>query len=506
MSSTTQLPPVSVSGLMALGREAAAATRAFAGALAADPALLAELPDELLESLTLTLHAARDAAESSATVLTGRVDRFIGGVRGRLVAGRYPSTAQFLVAEAGMSLPHARATVGRGRALQRDYAVVADGWLAGRIPGGAVTALTVGVEDVLRRSTRRSTPVSREQVLADLVPIAEAGDLVRLEVEVRLKRLAVDPDGCDEEALFAFENQNLSIVEHGSMFRITGDLTPEVAAATRTVLEAAAARIVTEQLGDLHHDTDCELLLTHGSGCTCGELDRARRAAGLRDDQLRARALGEVMTDQLDAGALGSHHGVARHVTLVGDITDAAAPLTGRLAVPGQDHDVLLPPTTMARLLCDSEVTRVLTTTDVPATVDLDSPDEQCEGSHGERERAFLRAVTTTLAGMARNVLYVGRSQRTVSARLRRILEARDGHCAFPGCHAHTRRCEAHHVTPWEHGGPTSMDNLALLCIAHHHAVHEGGWTMQLTHGATGHETGCWEFTPPPLRRRRLRP
>jgi hypothetical protein len=49
-------------------------------------------------------------------------------------------------------------------------------------------------------------------------------------------------------------------------------------------------------------------------------------------------------------------------------------------------------------------------------------------------------------------------------------------------------------------------DDDALMCVAHHHAVHEGGWTMRLRDGATGHELACWEFEPPPLGRRRLRP
>ena len=62
---------------------------------------------------------------------------------------------------------------------------------------------------------------------------------------------------------------------------------------------------------------------------------------------------------------------------------------------------------------------------------------------------------------MATSVLYVGRSQRTVSARLRAALVARDGHCVFPGCRARPARCHAHHVTPWEHGGATDLDNLA---------------------------------------------
>jgi hypothetical protein len=40
------------------------------------------------------------------------------------------------------------------------------------------------------------------------------------------------------------------------------------------------------------------------------------------------------------------------------------------------------------------------------------------------------------------------------------------------------------------------------MCVTHHHAVHEGGWAMALRQELTGHEQGCWEFTPPERRRR----
>jgi hypothetical protein len=107
---------------------------------------------------------------------------------------------------------------------------------------------------------------------------------------------------------------------------------------------------------------------------------------------------------------------------------------------------------------------------------------------------------------MARSVLYVGRSQRTVSAQLRKALVARDGHCVFPRLPSPRPALRSPPRRPREHGGPTDIVNLALLCVAHHHAVHEGGWTMALRHGATEHETGSWEFTPPPMRKRPLRP
>jgi predicted restriction endonuclease len=41
--------------------------------------------------------------------------------------------------------------------------------------------------------------------------------------------------------------------------------------------------------------------------------------------------------------------------------------------------------------------------------------------------------------------------------------------------------CKIHHVTPWEHGGPTNLDNLLPLCEReHHHLVHEGHWQLAL--------------------------
>jgi hypothetical protein len=66
-----------------------------------------------------------------------------------------------------------------------------------------------------------------------------------------------------------------------------------------------------------------------------------------------------------------------------------------------------------------------------------------------------------------------GRSIRTPNRRQRRALRRRDGGCRFPGCRMR-RYVDAHHVLPWEWDGPTDMDNLVLLCAAHHKRFHEG--------------------------------
>ena len=73
-----------------------------------------------------------------------------------------------------------------------------------------------------------------------------------------------------------------------------------------------------------------------------------------------------------------------------------------------------------------------------------------------------------------------GRSARVPGPRLRRALEARDGGCVHPGCDRPPRHCDAHHIIPWEHGGPTDLDNLVLLCRRHHRVAHRRGWSVTL--------------------------
>jgi len=78
--------------------------------------------------------------------------------------------------------------------------------------------------------------------------------------------------------------------------------------------------------------------------------------------------------------------------------------------------------------------------------------------------------------------LNVGRRTRTISASLRRALNARDRGCRFPGC-ANSRYLDAHHVEHWANGGETKPSNLVSLCRFHHHAVHEGGIRIEILDG-----------------------
>jgi hypothetical protein len=71
----------------------------------------------------------------------------------------------------------------------------------------------------------------------------------------------------------------------------------------------------------------------------------------------------------------------------------------------------------------------------------------------------------------------VGRKTRAPDVFTRRAVVARDRRCRWPGC-SEARFVQVHHRWHWTQGGPTDLDNLVLLCWWHHHALHEGGFTI----------------------------
>ena len=88
--------------------------------------------------------------------------------------------------------------------------------------------------------------------------------------------------------------------------------------------------------------------------------------------------------------------------------------------------------------------------------------------------------LTEFIADAKGNFLNYERRRRIVPARLLQALKLRDhNRCRFPGC-AHRRYVEAHHVRHWIDGGETRLDNLVLLCSAHHRLLHHGAFTIMI--------------------------
>jgi hypothetical protein len=197
--------------------------------------------------------------------------------------------------------------------------------------------------------------------------------------------------------------------------------------------------------------------------------------------QRRADALAELARRTLEAGRLPQTGGVRPQLLVTVDLDS----LLGRPGAIGGDGGWTGPldPQACRRLACDGAVTRVLVTrhnseqpgTNRPATTQDDDKNQDLPA----RLRAALTLLPLVLGGAPTQPLEVGRTSRVVQPAQRAALVVRDRGCVFPGCDRPQAWCEAHHLRHWLHGGPTNLANLALLCRAHHRAVHEGGWRLQ---------------------------
>jgi HNH endonuclease len=150
------------------------------------------------------------------------------------------------------------------------------------------------------------------------------------------------------------------------------------------------------------------------------------------------------------------------------------------------------------RLACDEAVTRVLVT----RQPDHDHPRGDLDGDDrlAARLGTAMALLPPILGGAPSQPLDVGRASRVITPAQRSALVVRDGGCVFPDCDRSLAWCEGHHLVHWLDGGPTDLENLALVCRAHHRAIHEGGW--QLTRGPDGHLTATPPTTPTHRRQR----
>ncbi|OLO61272.1 HNH endonuclease, partial [Actinomyces oris] len=87
----------------------------------------------------------------------------------------------------------------------------------------------------------------------------------------------------------------------------------------------------------------------------------------------------------------------------------------------------------------------------------------------------WKRLVTDPVSGV---VIDVGRTRYRPPAGLADLVRARDRVCVFPTCQTPAERCDIDHLTAWSQGGTTSLDNLVVLCEAHHRLKHTPGWAL----------------------------
>ena len=442
--------------------------------------VLREVPVQVVTQWSEVLLRTADRVSAVATSGVGVV---VGATT--LIAGRYVSPRRWIEHTTHTSGSHAAAVVALAADVSGDYTRVGQSWLAGEITTAATRELTLGVRQALKAVPSGRRDVERDAVLDTLLPLARRESVADLHRVVKGLRFVLDPDGATQAALDAYDEQALRVTVSGAIAQISMWTTTETAAALLTVLD--------QQISTWFRDGAIpgeEPRTTTGEVSDPGEATATAVAAAPvrhRREHLLALAFGETITSLLDRGMVGSRHGVAAHLNVTVDVDRYAAGLGADLHIPGMDDPVLLPNATLARILCDASIIPAITTRP-----------RDTNATHGSWSCPGPADLITLLHDTARTVLYVGRSQRSVTPRQRRALEIRDRHCAFPGCRIDASRTTAHHVKEWfAENGPTDLDNLVLLCSKHHHAVHEGRWRITATPGHHSHTTGYWQFTPP---------
>jgi hypothetical protein len=207
-------------------------------------------------------------------------------------------------------------------------------------------------------------------------------------------------------------------------------------------------------------------------------------------DQRRADALTELARRNLEGGQLPQSGGVRPQLLVTVDLDS----LLGRPGAVGGDAGwAPLSPEACRRLACDGALALVVAARGPTADHPHHGPggDPGGQGDLATRLRTAMALLPPILGGAPSQPLDVGRSSRVITPAQRAALAVRDDGCVFPDCGRPLSWCEGHHLVHWVEGGPTDLDNLALVCRQHHRAVHEGGW--QLIRGPDGR----FSATPP---------
>jgi hypothetical protein len=459
--------------------------------LAADEELAAEdldrLTDAALAEEVLVLRRLLDRLE-------GQWLRRVAAVDARGAAGadqdqQVGSTAGWLRNRLRLGAGAASSIVRTARSLFRGpLTATAQALTSGVLSPAHARVLAQGTSDLPERVAAEADPL--------LVEAAARLDPPRLRQAVGYLLEVADPEGADAARERRHGRRGLWLSPtFDDMVAVNGLLEPE------------AGHIVLAALEPLARPADAD----------------DSRSGGQR----QADALAELARRALEGGWLPKAGGVRPQLLVTVDLDS----LLGHPGGIGGEMGWAGPLEAEAcrRLACDGAVTRVLVTRDptsrdptshhptghgavadheprydVGLATDHDpsgdraagDPSSTVEGLQG-RLRAAMTLLPPTLGGAPSQPLDVGRTTRVVQPAQRSALVVRDGGCVFPGCDRPLAWCEAHHLRHWLHGGPTDLANLALLCRAHHRAVHEGGW--QLIRGPDGRFSAT-----PPHRRHRL--
>ena len=437
-------------------------------------------------------------------------------------------------------------TLARAEDYQLDNPRVGAAVLAAEVTPDQAAEIALGLRRVLRRVPARHRDAITTQATDVLLDLARDGvaptDLRRAADRIAL---VTDQDGASESQMAAHLDQTLELTRVGDRIRVAGWLDLDAGAALLTVLDPPHRRLAPRRL----HRTRPRVRPRHRRGrrpahgppdrrlptplrtqvvylarpaarcCRPSPSVRSRSACSrtawsaplaagrphltvtgtLRDltDYLRT-------TRQCDA-ALDRASGAQTDGDCNEDGVRAPGGTGSALHLPGTDTPVPIPVSTLTRIGCDSELTLILSAEPPPGPAqdraappgEPHQPDDLHLGAEwGDRMRAALEEASRT-------ILFVGRTERTVTRRAVVPAGQPRPHLRVPRLHRKTPvAARPHHIRWWRDGGTTDPDNLVLLCGRHHRLVHEGGWKIIVDPCGAGELSPTFRFVRPRVRDR----
>ena len=466
-------------------------------------------------------------ARAEALIAIGAIQSSLAAAQGGLLrrfdadsdhdADGFATTAAWLAARAGLGRKDAKAVVRQARLLGRHPLL-----------DEAAAAGTVTISWA-REMAAWTGKIGDQEMQADadeiLLEAAQAGaDLDGLRVIAQAAYEAwrsAHPD--DDPPGKGFEDRFLQLDSTmDGAGRLTGDLTPECAAAVQAVLESLGKKRGPEDdrtVGQRYHDAlqeGCELLIRAkmvpdraGSDTRVdvqiplSSLREMPGAPAVEEAWLRARAGQHGYLQGKDAEAAACDALIVPIVTgtpnwdviteMITLVTDHHNRVAGPQP-PGQPPGEPAPPP-WARSLPPQEQEKLLYGLARLAIDFVSGPG------------AIASALRRTLLGSQLNgksvPLDAGYADH-IPAAIRHAVIARDQHCAWPaGCDRPAAVSDVHHITHRKDGGPTSVKDCMLLCQYHHDiCIHRWGWKIELLPDgsvrATGPQGQVIQSHPPP--------
>jgi len=408
--------------------------------------------DRALVATTQRLEGVARMLTSAQTQFAGEIDersRVEFGTDGLSRRYGFRKAAPFIEKLTRISAPSARRRVDLGRKvrprksfggelLPASFPAVAQAMAEGAMGAEAAFTITRILDAAERRGAMPENVAIAEKALVDEAATLSA-DLVRVQAEVWGARL--DPDGAEPRDARAFTKRSAAA---GATFDGLTQVTLMVPDVDMALIDSVWAESATfgskpRFLSDEERETATTVMVD----------DHGEQKEVLVDPRTRQQRQYDVLIGNVKVGLRARENGDsgARSLATVNVVISAKDFTTGR-------------------------------------GVGWIDGIEQPVSAKTVREIACGAGFTPIILADNGAVIATGKRQRFFSAKQRKTLAVRDGcQCAWPGCKAPPEWLEAHHVIPWEEGGPTTVENGILICDGHHNIVHTSGFILRMIDG-----------------------